>query len=240
MKFNDHVLMSHSFSFQNFARRLALLLLGVVLFHSSRTSAAEVVSFSALCFSPGAAPEPTFYIGNPGTRKKIEIPVTSLGGIFQANIHDGGMIDFFSNDTDERPSVSVRIPSGSRQNLLVVFYPQGSSYQARAFTLPTQGFEGGTTFAINLSLTEVAVRHGNTQQQPIKPGGQQLLTLPAGYRDPMLPVQIFSRNPAGAWEVAQSTRWPVDQRFRSYLFLYRTKESGPIGVHAVPERLNDN
>lgn len=238
MKSSHKHLMSHRS--RNLARRLAhIIVAGFLLLCSSHGSAADSVTFSALCFSPSSATEPAFYVGINGARKKINVPVTSLGGPFQANVRDGRMLDFFTNESDERPAVSVQLPSGSSDRLLVVFVPQGGSYQARALTLPASGFGGGTTFAINLSPTEVAIRHGNTPQQSIKPSGQQLLTLPSGYREPMLPVQIFMRNSTGTWEIAQSTRWPIDNRFRTYLFFYRSKETEPIGVHAVPERLSD-
>lgn len=198
----------------------------------------ETVSFSALCFSPSAAKEPAFYLLNGGAREKVTIPITSLGGPFKASVREGGLLDFFASAADKQPALSVKLPAGNHERLLVLFFPSGSeTYQARAVTLPGDGFGGGSTFAINVAPVDVAIRHGANPMQTLKPGAHELLTLPSGHKDPMLPVQIFTRDSSGTWEVAQSTRWAVDRRFRSYLFLYQSPDTGNLGIHAVPERL---
>jgi hypothetical protein len=204
----------------------------------ARAAETETVSFSAVCFSPNVAKEPTFFVPSGGSREKISIPNTSLGGPFKGSVREGGLMDFFTSETDKAPALSVKLPSGSREGLLLVFVPAGNeTYQARAVILPANGFSGGTTFAINVAPMDIAIRHGSNPMQTIKPGAHDLLTLPAGHRDPMLPVQIFTRGSTGTWEVAQSTRWAVDRRFRSYLFLYKSPENGNLAIHAIPERL---
>jgi hypothetical protein len=224
----------------SFFRRLliAALCCSLAATLPSRAASEESLTFSALCFSPTAGTVPSFYLETGKTRRKVEIPVTSLGGPFKATLREGGFVDFFaSEDVKAPPAVSVKIPAEGREHLLIVIVPAGKdSFQGRALSLPPHGFEGGSTFAMNLAPTEVGIRHGTKDPLVIKPGDHHLLTLPTGYREPMLPVQIFVRNAQGAWEIAQNTRWAVDRRFRSYLFLYQSPENKQLSIHAVPER----
>ncbi|HEX7260865.1 MAG TPA: hypothetical protein VF258_03540, partial [Luteolibacter sp.] len=190
------------YSLHTLATRLPRRVTTVLLLATTATGwAGETVSFSALYFNAGTAQEPAFFIASGDKKKKIAIPLTSLGGPFKATVREGGMVDFFAAEADERPAVSVKLPAGKLDDLLMVFVADGGSYQARALTLPGREFCGGTIFAVNLAATDVAIRRGGNAQQAIKPGDHQLLTLPADFSEPMVPVQIFKRDPAGAWEI---------------------------------------
>ena len=74
--------------------------------------------------------------------------------------------------------------------------------------------------------------------QPVPPGSSRILPIPEDCKESMLPVQIFDRpDKAAPWRIAQSTRWAVDLRFRSYLFFYHSPKSDHLMLHGVTERI---
>jgi hypothetical protein len=197
----------------------------------------STLSFRAVCFDPSQASPPEFQIASGEAREAIRIPKNDIGGPFKASLRDDSFVDFFAAASDEKPAFSVKIPSEGRDRLLLLIVPAGEGHQGSAVALPASGFDGGTTFAFNLSRGELAVRQGTGQPDRLAPGAHRVLPLPAGHKDDMVPVQILSQVDS-KWQPVQSTRWAVDRRFRSYLFLF-TSPKGKVTLHAIPERLAD-
>lgn len=198
----------------------------------------SAISFRAVCFDPSPASPPEFQVANGKARETARIPKNDIGGPFKASLREDTFVDFFTTATDEKPAFSVKVPSGDRDRLLLLIVPAGQGYQGSAVALPANGFDGGTTLAFNLCRSEMAVRHGNSQPERLAPGTHRVLPLPASFKDDMLPVQILSKTEDSKWQPVQSTRWAVDRRFRSYLFLYTTPK-GKVTLHAIPERMPD-
>jgi hypothetical protein len=200
-------------------------------------SAAEsTVSFRAVCFDPSPAPPPEFHLASGESKAAARIPKNDIGGPFKATLRDESFVDFFVTAGDEKPAFSVKIPAEGRERLLLLIAPAGKGYQGSAVALPASGFADGATLAFNLCPAELAVRQGEAQPERLPAGGQRLLQLPANHKEDMLPVQILSKTADSRWQPVQSTRWAVDRRFRSYLFLFTTAK-GKISLHAIPERL---
>lgn len=204
------------------------------------THAADSVTFSALCFSPLTENKPALYVGEGSKKDKIEPPITILGGPFKAPVREGGFVDFYSNEQDEKPTSSVQLPSGTREKLLFLFIPKEKSFQCRIVSLPSKGFDGGSIWTFNAFKTDVKVHYGSRNGVEIKSGSDVLLPMPQKTDNGMVPVQIYSKGQNGQWQLAQSTRWPVDVDFRNYLFLYKSPlDNIPINIHCVPERLKN-
>lgn len=200
--------------------------------------AQDQITFSTLCFTTGAAKEPEYFIGNAKDRKKITAPITMLGGPFKAPMREGGLLDLFSSETDERPAITIKLPAASsNERLAVLFFPKDDGCQARAIVLPSAGFNGGSIFAINVAPSDLAIRYGNVTPKLIKPGASTLIAPPSNYKEPMIPVEIHKSDSAGGWQIEQRVRWPLDDRFKSYLFLYQSPENGRIKACSVPERI---
>jgi hypothetical protein len=195
----------------------------------------SAISFRAVCFDPSPATPPEFQIANGEAREAIRIPKNDIGGPFKASLRDDSFVDFFATATGEKPAFSVKIPSEGRDRLLLLIVPAGQGHQGSAVALPSSGFDGGTSLVFNLSRSELAVRQGMAQPDRFAPGTHRVLQLPAGHKDDMIPVQILSQVDS-KWQPVQSTRWAVDRRFRSYLFLY-TSPKGKVTLHAIPERV---
>lgn len=198
------------------------------------------VTFSALCFTTGNAENPVFYIADGTKREKLSIPFTMLGGPFKAQCREGGLLDFYTAETDEAPAITVKIPATATNNLLVIFYPsdgQQPSYKAQVVQLPANGFHGGSWLAFNLTKSDIAFRLNKKPNSQIKPGTHKLITPPKNLKDPMLPVEIYKRSKDKQWQIEQSVLWPVDPRFKNYLFLFQTSTSGRLQLRSVPQRI---
>ena len=197
----------------------------------------STVSFRAVCFDPSEAAPPEFQVPSGQAREAIKIPKKDIGGPFKATLRDDSFVDFFATATEEKPAFSVKIPSEGRDRLLLLIVPAGQGHQGSAVALPASGFDGGSLLAFNLCRTEMAVRQGTAQPDRLAPGAHRVLPLPAGLKDDMIPVQILSQVDS-KWQPVQSTRWAVDRRFRTYLFLF-TSPKGKVTLQAIPERLGD-
>jgi hypothetical protein len=199
--------------------------------------AEPVVSFRAVCFDPSQAAPPEFHVSTGDAREAIRIPKNDIGGPYKAVLRDGNMVDFFDSTSSEKPAFAVKVPAEGQERLLLIIVPAGKGHQGSAVNLPATGFGGGSTFAFNLCRSEIAVRQGEAKPEQLASGAHRLLALPTGLKDDMVPVQILSQVDS-KWQPVQSTRWAVDRRFRSYLFLYTTPK-GKVVLQAIPERLSE-
>ena len=213
----------------------ARVLVAVLPWMAGPCFADSTLSFRAVCFDPSQASPPEFQVPDGEARETVRIPKNDIGGPFKASLRDDSFVDFFATATVEKPAFSVKIPSEGRDRLLLLIVPAGEGHQGSAVALPANGFDGGTTLAFNLCRNEMAVRQGNGQPDRLAPGAHRVLPLPPAHKDDMIPVQILSQVDS-KWQPVQSTRWAVDRRFRSYLFLF-TSPKGKVSLHAIPERL---
>ncbi|MCW1923165.1 hypothetical protein OKA05_11425 [Luteolibacter arcticus] len=198
-----------------------------------------VVSFRSVCFDPKGGAPPVLFVGTGKGRESIRTSKNDIGGPHKGALRDDTFVDFFTTESDEKPVLSVKVPAEGRERLLFMIVPAGKGYQGSAVSLPATGFDGGATLVFNLCQIEAAVRLGEGSPQSFVPGSHRLLTGAAGKKDDMIAVQILTRKAGGVWEVVQSTRWAMDQRFRSYVFLYTSQKAGRVALLGIPERLSD-
>lgn len=206
----------------------------------ARAAEAPSVSFRAVCFHPQGSENPEFFVTRDGARMPLEVDKSRLSGPQEATVRDGQFVDFHISreaKPGDLPPVTLTLPTGSRDHLLFVFSPSGSGYRAWPVTLPLADFKAGATLMINAAPVEIAARTGEAATPVmVQPGSCNILPIPDGFKDPMMPVQIFGRrDQSEQWQISQSTRWAVDLRFRSYLFFYRNSNSEQLQLHGFTE-----
>lgn len=221
-----------------FVRTIALAILVSSL--PVAAQATTELDFHAICFDPQETKPPTFFISSRGKkRKEIEIDKTRLSGPFNAKLRDDRQLDFFTAADSELPFATVTFRGLPTVPILIVFTPIKSGYRAIPIELPPGSFKGGTNLLVNASNSVIGVRSGNSSTVTISPTKNAIVAPPEGFKNSMIPVQIFEKRSNGdEWQIVQSTRWPVDSRFRSYIFIYRDPRTERLKLHGIPERID--
>ncbi len=207
-----------------------------------RAADAASVRFQAVCFDPRESTTPEFYIGGEkGARKPLDLDKSRLSETQEAPVRPGRMVDFYLTKEprkDEKPAVTVTLPEVFTGQILLVFAPSGAVYQAWAIPLPPDDFPAGGTLVVNVAPVEIAIRAGDSKAVSVPPSKHRFIKAPAGTKDDMMPVQIYQKSAAeDPWKIAQSTRWAVDPRFRSYVFFYQPG-NGRLMLHGITERVD--
>ena len=201
-----------------------------------------LVSFRAVYFDPRETVTPQLFVAHGKARRPLELDKSRLSDRQQASVRNGGLVDFFNAgepQKDEVPAATLTLPGGALENLLLVLVPAAKGYRAWAIPLPPAEFQPGSTLLINVAPVLVTVKQGAAVALAVKPGSARVLALAANFKESMLPIQIFvKRDDAAAWKIAQSTRWAVDRRFRSYVFFYQTPKSEQLMLHGITERMD--
>lgn len=200
------------------------------------------VRFHAVWFDPRETPTPEFFVaGGKGKRKPLVLDKSRLSEIQEVPVSAGGMVDFYLTQIpakDEKPAVSLTLPADFSGLQLLVFAPSGTGHQAWAISLPPDDFPAGGTLLANLSPGELGIKIGDAKTVKVKPSKHGFLGIPKGYKNDMIPVQIYQKQgDDDAWRIVQSTRWAVDFRFRSYVFFYQP-ENGRLMLHGITERID--
>jgi hypothetical protein len=215
---------------------LALALLALATCPLAQAQDPQKIRFRAICFDPRDTAAPKFHIPDGGGRSEVTIPKTSLSETISATLRAGGFIDFFESADADRPAVSVKLPVTGHQRLLVLLAPSGTGFDGRAMQLPATGFGGGDTLVLNMSRIPISIRYGDGAPGSVPAGSHTTFSLPANFPEPMIPVQVFEQDQVGEWQIAQSTRWAVDDRFRSFLFVYQSPRNQRLTLHGITER----
>lgn len=214
-----------------------LSLISPVLRVEAQVEDETTVKFKTILFEPRDKAAAVLFAGRIGERTEVSLNATRISDYQKAFVRDGNKVDFFESANAEKPLVTVSFLSG-KDPLLFVFVPYGAEMRALAIELPQAGFGPGSTMMINVTTGIVAVKQGNRKVVTVASGKSEILSLPASFKEQMVPVQVYKRDSTEEeWEVVQSTRWPVDRRFRSYVFVYRKPEGQHLSMHGVSERL---
>lgn len=200
------------------------------------------VSFKALYFDPRETGTPEFFVSLGGSRKALEIEKSRLSDLQSAGIRDGRFVDFHMAEVPHQGEplpLTLTLPAGSLEDFLFIITPAATGFTASAIPIPPAEFKGGDTLLVNAAQMEIAVRPGTGRSVNVASGASGILALPGDFKEPMMPVRIFERaDPSEQWTIAQSTRWAVDHRFRSYLFFYQTPGQQRLRMHGVTERID--
>jgi len=222
----------------NIGCRIVMTWLCVAGLAVAQQPAAASISFQAVYFDPRETEAPAIYAAANGARELIEVDKGYLTGPYKADLREGRVADFYASEDQQLPTTSVPIPELGTSKLLLIFIPSAESFRVLPIGISDARFGGGGSLIVNATASEVGIRQGNGDLVRIEPGKHQVLPSPGGDADAMIPVQIFERRVGQEeWEIAQSTRWAADDRFRSYLFFYRG--DGPrLMLHGIQERID--
>jgi len=217
------------------------LLLALVWTTAARAADPGVATFRAVCFDPREAEPPAFYIPSTAVaRKVLDVDKSRISDTQKVLVRDGRYVDFYltaSPKDGEVPAMTLTLPEGTAEQLLFLLLPAATGYRATAIKLPPADFKPGSTLMLNASPAEIAVVLAGAKPLVVKSGSNEFLKIPDGFKDAMIPIQIYEKGQGeGQWEIAQSTRWAVDLRFRSYVFFYHSPQTNHLMLHGVTER----
>jgi len=200
----------------------------------ARGERAASVKFRVTRFDPGQAPPPAFRAGTERRMVEFEVPLTHIAGPFEAGLRDGVFLDLWS-DGAERPEHSIRIQPAELQHLLLVFLPQEDGFRIMKVQTPPDKIRGGDRMIINVTPNELAIKLGDMQPLMIPSAKSAILKPPGGNEIISLPVLISMKN-EDQWTLASTEHWPIDPRFRRYLFAYMCPRNRHLMFHGVSER----
>lgn len=221
-----------------------LLLPGLLLILLSLAPVAEAqdkkevsIKFKTIFFQTRDKAVPVIYTGALGKREEVSLSSSRISESQKGVVRDGNKVDFFETIDAEEPIATVTLPRAGRE-LLFIFTPFERKIKAWAVKVPLDKFGKGSRMMVNATSGSVAVKLGSMKAVKIPSGKNAILSVSKSFKDKMIPVKIYERKAADEdWVIAQSTRWPVDRRFRSYVFVYRKPGARSLQVHGVSERL---
>lgn len=195
------------------------------------------VRYQTVYFDVRSKEVPQLYTGKTGERKLVSLSRNRISSPQKAPLRNGTVVDFFLSEDAKKPVASASVPAGA-ETLLLFVAPKKEGYSVWGADVPQSKFGKGASMIINTTSSDLAIRHGAKTATAISAGGSGVLKIPEGFKQAMLPVQIYEREQGSQqWKMTQSTRWAIDDRFRTYIIIYRKPGSKSLLMHGVPERM---
>jgi hypothetical protein len=133
----------------------------------------------------------------------------------------------------EAPLCKVTLPTEGKSFAVLLAPEKPEGYVPFLVRLDDQSFKAGDVFLINRSEKAVVLKLGGNEV--VIEAGKSVTTRPTEPVDGAYFVTISERNAAGD-KLITSTRWPMDDQLRSYLF-FSTNEKGKTVYRAIDEYL---
>ena len=190
------------------ARHLALaasLLCAQLLTAAAQTREvpSSSVTFRVARFDPADRESPKFKAGSGDSKEEIEVPLTHIAGPFKATLRDARFLDFWGMAAAGKPEVSLEITATERDDLLLIFFPDGESYRVMKVNTSAARIKGGDRFIINTTPTEIALKLGTAEPVVIPPAKTGLLAAPPSTKPVSLPV-VVNLKLDGEWKLAST------------------------------------
>ncbi len=129
---------------------------------------------------------------------------------------------------------NVQLPYAGRNFLVILVVAKPAGFRPIVVRADDPDFRGGDVFFINRSDKLILGKLG-TSPLVLKPMSQ-VIGRPAGARDERFFDIAFASREAGKDRMISSTRWPVDDQVRSYVFFF-PRENGRLTYRAVDEHV---
>ncbi len=191
------------------------------------------VAFRVTRFDPADRPPPKFSAGTGEAKVEMEVPLTHIAGPFKAALRDGVYLDLWG-DSAEKPAISLEIKPAERENLLLVFFPEGEGFRAMKILASPDRIKGGDRYIINTTPDEIGIKLGDSPPVLVPSAKTGLLAGPAGGKVVTLPV-VVNRKQDGKWTLASTEDWPCEPRFRKFLIAYLSPRTRQLVFHSVSE-----
>ena len=212
------------------------LLIWMVAFGFAAAEESAQVEFRVTRFDPGDQVSPVFKVGPTASGGvEVEVPLTYIGGPHKATLRDGRFLDFWRGDA-EKPEISIPIAENERADLLLLFIQMENRFEVIKVNTPLSRMRGGDRYLVNATTQRLAVKMGDAEPVVIEPRKAGLLRVPVGEEVISVSVRIGVEKDGG-WDLASTENWPIDPRFRRYLFAYISPRNRQLTFHGVSERL---
>jgi hypothetical protein len=214
------------------------LLIGLASFRAqAQSERAEVkISFSVTRFDPLDRPAPELVTRNGSEESAIEVPMTYIAGPYTATLREGQYLDFFAPG-GEVPALSTTIPTEWQKDLLLVFVPNEKSYEILKVHAPVLTIPGGSHYIVNASPHDVAISYSKQKPLLILSKKSALLQDSSSSRAATIPVVIRQKE-GDTWKLVSTENWPLDRRFRTFLFLYQSSRDQHMAFHGITQRVD--
>jgi hypothetical protein len=212
------------------------LLISMIALGIAAAQESGQVEFRVTRFDPGDQVSPVFKVGPAASGgEEVEVPLTYIGGPHKATLRDRRFLDFWRGDA-EKPEISVSIAENERADLLLLFIQMENRFEVIKVNTPLSRMRGGDRYLVNATTQRLAVKMGAAEPVVIEPGKAALLRVPVGEEVISVSVRIGVEK-EGDWDLASTEIWPIDPRFRRYLFAYISTRNRQLTFHGVSERL---
>jgi hypothetical protein len=226
-----------------------VLILGLLAFPVFAQEAAENptinFSFKAIAFSRVAGLDEVFH-GEKEEKTGLRLPTRNFSAVaeykgknpvvfYGRRMNEEGEIDHF-------PVAAVNIDKEWKQ-VILIFLPANRQvgavdrrFEVLAVDAELARFQGGGRHFVNVSGIDVAA---NINGQKFFVGaGRSSTFAPRVKGDPStrVPVQFHFRK-EGEWHLLSSTRWGMDSRLRTLVFIYEDPRRKRLALRGITDRL---
>jgi len=203
-------------------------------------------AFKAIAFSRVPGLDEVFH-GEEEDKVSLRLPTRNFS---PETVYEGkNPVTFYGRRTkadgeiEYLPVAAVTAPKEWKR-ILLVFLPAsrqealstGRRFQVLAVDGALAQFRGGGRHFVNVSTTDVAAAIGD--QKLLIPAGASATFAPKIQGDPSLrvPVQFHYRQDS-QWRLLSSTRWSLDSRLRTLIFIFEDPRRKRLALRGVSERV---
>lgn len=168
------------------------------------------------------------------TTEAVEVPTHGLSDPLRVPARRLAIATPGDVETPGRGLGEATLPDNGRRFLLLLI-PSKERYLCRVVALDDPAFRPGHVCFLNVSAVPVGGRLGSGEFVA-QPGKPQLVAPPRRQDLPYYQMSLFYQQGEESRALAD-TRWPHDERCRSYVFIYPNPRSGRLTYRAVDEEL---
>jgi hypothetical protein len=217
---------------------LALCLAAYSTFANAQNGGADSrVEFRVARFDVMDRVSPVFKAGSPDTGVEVTVPLTFIGGPYKASLREGRFLDLWRGNS-EKPEISLPIAENEHKELLLLFIPVEQSFKIIKVLTPNTRMRGGDHFIVNATPSRMAIKLEENKPLLIPPAQSEILRSPRTDDVFSVPV-LISFEEQGKWNLASTENWPIDRRFRKYLFAYISPRTRHLAFHCLTERFEN-
>lgn len=134
-----------------------------------------------------------------------------------------------------KPLAKIQLPQQGRKFLLLLV-PNNHGYSCKVIRLDYGNFQGGDTLFYNVGDTSIGGMIGK-RKFAVSPGKLRIMKAPIADGKPYYQVRFYY-NDQGKARIFRDTRWPRDDRSRSYIFFFTNPKTSRVTYRAIDEVVN--
>ena len=215
------------------------LLLGCVDLHAQDTTAQEKgLSVRLLAFAPLKGADSVVIQSGKVLSDEMVVPTHGLGLPIPVNSRELTLGLLPKEDGQPiRVLAKIKLPPQGKKFLLLLI-PDDKGYECRPVRLDAENFRGGDTLCYNAGSVSIGGTLGKTKFA-VMPRKFRIMSSPKANDKPYYQVKFYYNN-KGESRIFSDTRWPYDNRLRSYIFFYSNPKTSKVTYRAVDETVPEN